>query len=345
MSVTSSPRPVPPAWLAVAIAALSLVAGTASADVDLNGTWASRLHEDYIDRGPGTDLGDYTGLALTDEARALALAYHPSTYAMEERQCIPSPLHVASFLPSGLRIWSELDAAGRIVAWRLSAMPERVGATIWMDGRPHPSPNAFSAFEGFTTGRWEGDTLTTVTTNLKAGYTRRGTGIPASDQATVVTHYTRHDDLLTIVTIQEDPIYLAERLVVSRTYQLNPRGNQAPWLPCFSANEVPRFQDSGIVPHFLEGENTAVDFLTKTYNLPREAVLGYAHTLYPEYRRQVGVSYTEPAVCTRYCCGWIEAQGRPPAAPNLSCLTDGTGRLSMPPPVEPQASTAPKSRK
>ena len=55
---------------------------------------------------------------------------------------------------------------------------------IGMDGRPHPSPNAFSATTGFTTGKWEGHTLTTYTTNLKAHVFRRGNGLPASDCTT-----------------------------------------------------------------------------------------------------------------------------------------------------------------
>jgi hypothetical protein len=29
--------------------------------------------------------------------------------------------------------------------------------------------------------------------------------------------------------------------------------------------------------------------------------------------------YTPPALCGRYCCGWIERQGLPGAAPGLTC--------------------------
>ena len=84
-----------------------------------------------------------------------------------------------------------------------------------MDGRPHPSPNAQHTEGGFTTGKWEGDTLTAYTTHLKAAWIRRGVGIPGSDETTITTHITRHDDLLTIMTIQEDPYYLTEPHVVT----------------------------------------------------------------------------------------------------------------------------------
>ena len=322
--------------VAAALCALVLVSAPASAQVDLTGVWASRLHEDYIDRGPGSDLVDYTGVPLNDEARAKALRYDPSVYSMIERQCLYNPPQAASFLPQGLWIWSEVDAGGRVSALRISGSPERAGWTIWMDGRPHPSANAVDTFSGFTTGQWEGTTLTTYTTHLKEGYTRRGNGIPASDQATVVSHFTRHDNLLTIVTIQEDPVYLTEPFVVSRTWQLDPGGNQQAFTPCFSGSEVPRFEDSGIVPHYLPGANRNLSFMSDTYHVPQDAALGHAETTYPEYRKKMKDSYQIPAACTRYCCGWIEAQGRPQAAPNLSCTTGGKP-LSTPQPASKPA--------
>ena len=294
----------------------------ASAQIDLTGSWASRLHEDYIERGPGSDLADFTGLPLSDEGRARALAYEPTLLSMTERQCLLWSPWSFLFRPLGLRIWSEFDDRGAVVAWHIGGDFLRDVMTIWMDGRPHPSGNAFYPFSGFTTGTWEGDTLTVRTTHLKATTIRRGNGIPASDQATVTAHLTRHDDLLTIIVIQEDPVYLTEPHVVSRTFQLDPRGNIGRFNVCTSVTEIPRLEDSGIVPHYGPGENPQADHMVRTYHLPREAAMGYAATLYPEYRKTMK-GYAPPAQCTRYCCGWIEAQGRPEAAPNLTCKTDG----------------------
>jgi hypothetical protein len=59
--------------------------------------------------------------------------------------------------------------------------------------------------------------------------------------------------------------------------------------------------------------------MVRTYNIPKEAALGFAHTLYPEYRKTLKNVYTPPAFCGRYCCGWIERQGLPEAAPGLTC--------------------------
>lgn len=301
---------------------LTLAAGPASAQIDLTGPYVSRMHEDWFERGPGRDLGDYTGIPLTDEARTLALKYEPTVLAMQEHQCLRYSPYAWSFQPTGFVMWSELDADGRVIAWKAGGNTMRPILTIWMDGRPHPSPNAF-AEGGFTTGTWEGDTLTTYTTNLKAHTRRRGNGIPASDQTTVTAHFTRHDNLLTVTTIEEDPIYLTEPYVVSRTWVLDPRGNIPPWQPCSAVTEIPRLEDSAIVPHVLPGQNPQEFFISKTYNIPQDAVMGHAETLYPEYRRTLAGSYKAPAQCTRYCCGWLGFEGLPDSAPGLKCIIGG----------------------
>ena len=57
-----------------------------------------------------------------------------------------------------------------MVAWTIAGDNLRGELKIWMDGRPHPSPNARHTEGGFTTGKWEGDTLTAYTTHLKAAW-------------------------------------------------------------------------------------------------------------------------------------------------------------------------------
>ena len=302
---------------------LVLVSAPVSAQIDLTGSWASRMYEDWPERGPGRDTVDYSGLPLTDEGRAKALKWQQAVYNMIERQCLLLSPYVTAFEPQGLRIWSELDANGRVTAWKVGGTIEHAIISIWMDGRPRPSPNAPYFFDGFSTGRWEGDTLVVTTTHLKAGHMRRGNGSPSSDRATVTAYFARHDDLLTVTTIQEDPIYLSEPWVVSRTWQLDTRANLQYASPCFAKTELPRLEDTGVVPHYLPGENTEADFMTKTYDMPTEAVLGYAETLWPEYRKKIEDTYVPPVACGRYCCGWAGFQGLPDSAPNLRCIIGG----------------------
>ena len=311
------------------LCALLVVSVPAFAQIELSGSYSPRLYEDYIERGPGSDLGDFTGMPLTDEARAKALLYTsnlPSTY---ERQCLAQSPWVGVYRPRGFKIWSEVDDGGRVIAWIIGGDNLRGTITIWMDGRPRPSPNAWHPSGGFTTGTWEGDTLTARTTHVKTAWIRRGNGIPGSDQSTFTVHMTLHEDLLTIVTVQEDPVYLTAPHVVSRVWQRDPRGSQGGGRNiCNTANEIPRLEDSDIVPHYLPGQNPEADFMRRTYNIPKEAAMGYAETLYPEYRKQLKHVYVPPASCGRYCCGWIERQGLPGGAPNLTCNDGGFAEFS-----------------
>ena len=304
-----------------------LAAGTpASAQIDLTGSWSSRLYEDWMERCCGRDLGDYTGLAITEEARAKALSWDASLNSLRERQCLLFSPWAGQFQPQGVRVWSELDAGGRVIAWKLSGNVQKDVVTIWMDGRPHPSPNAFHAYSGFTTGEWQGDTLTARTTHMKTSVLRRANGVPKSDLATATIHITRHDDLLTVVTIEEDPINLTEPLVISRTFQLDPRGNMAMWDQCNAVTEIPRLEGSGIVPHYLAGDNPGLTYMAKTYNIPQEAAMGHGATLYPEYRKTLNPLYKAPAQCGRYCCGWLSvASGTANPAPTLRCTDAGEG--------------------
>ncbi len=304
----------------------------AQAQIELSGAYSSRMYEDYIERGPGEFMGNFTGMPLSDEGRAKALLYtsnQPSTY---ERQCMAQSVGVFQYRPRGIQMIKELDETKtEVVAWIISGDNLRGEIKIWMDGRPHPSPNAQHSEGGFTTGKWEGDTLTAYTTHLKAAWIRRGVGIPGSDDTTFTTHITRHDDLLTIMTIQEDPHYLTEPHVVTRTWVHDPRGNQTQDGVCVTGNEIPTIEDTGIVPHYLPGENPEADFMIRMFNLPKEAAMGYAQSLYPEYRKTIRNSYKPPAECSTrgpgYCCGWIERQGLPGGAPGLTCNDGGFGVL------------------
>jgi hypothetical protein len=163
---------------------------------------------------------------------------------------------------------------------------------------------------------WEGDTLTTYTTHIKAGMIRRN-GAPLSDQATMTMHFTRHGDLLTARGVLEDPVYLSEPYVRSRVWQLDPAANFGNGLsaPCEPIDELPRAGSGDTFPHYLPGNNPFVDELTRYYNLPQEVVLGGAPTLYPEFRKKLA-GYQPPPLCKRYCgCGGL----------GVPCITDGSG--------------------
>jgi hypothetical protein len=155
---------------------------------------------------------------------------------------------------------------------------------IWMDGRPRPSKYAMHTRSGFTTGRWEGNTLVTYTTHMKEGFLRKN-GAPLSDQAAMTIRFVRHGTILLLVGIIEDPVYLAEPMVWTRNFELTTTELASVPAPCIATFEGTALTND--VPHWLWGKKPGIDELTKQFGIPEPAVLGFPETLYPEYRQKM----------------------------------------------------------
>ena len=258
-----------------------LACGTAVAQVEITGSWAARNHEFLT--GDGLPV-DFTGLPLNDEARIRALSYSESQLSMVERQCQGWPAFYLVQGPFGLKIWSENDPLkGNVIAYVIGAWEDRAPFTIWMDGRAHPSENAEHTRAGFTTGVWEGDTLVAYTTHMKAGFLRK-TGAPSSDETSMTTRFYRHGDILTVLAVIEDPIYLAEPWITSRSFQMSATPLPSTGPPCVTAYEG---SVGPTAPHYLPEKNPFVDEMTVKYGVPRDAATGKPETLYPEYRKKI----------------------------------------------------------
>jgi hypothetical protein len=253
--------------------------------VDFSGEWAPRFHEDQPERVPGPELGDYLGIPLNEAGRLRADTWAASVQTLPEWQCRP---HSADYIwrgPSQLRITKEVDPVSRQITAFHAEWLRSVDNVIYLDGRPHPSPNAPHSWGGFATAKWAGDMLTVTVTHLKEGYIRRN-GIPRSDKATVTEHWMRHDNWLTVVTITNDPVYLTEPFIRTTDYELDLRQLVAPY-PCDVVEEVER--GKGVVPHFLPGMNPNLEEFAENHELPVEATKGGAETMYPEYRSKLAV--------------------------------------------------------
>jgi hypothetical protein len=277
---SGGPKSVGAAILAAALMGL-FACRAASGQVELTGSWAVRNHE--VLTGDGLPV-DFAGIPLNDEARIRALSYSQSQLEMVERQCQGWPAFYLVQGPFGLKIWSETDPIkGNVIAYIIGAWEDRAPLTIWMDGRAHPSEYAEHTRAGFTTGKWEGDTLVAYTTHMKAGFLRK-TGAPSSDEATLTTRFYRHGDLLTLLAIIEDPIYLAEPWILSKSFQLTATPLPPIGPPCITAYEG---SVGATAPHYLPEKNPFVDEMTTKFGVPRAAALGQPETLYPEYRKQI----------------------------------------------------------
>jgi hypothetical protein len=268
-------------WL-LAVACGASLATVARAQTELMGEWAARQHEDSVERGTGPDIGEYEGLPITPQARWHAQKWSPSLWTVPEHQCIPHP---ADYGPnfSNVTIWKDVDPlTQQTVAYHTNISWNNPVRTIWMDGRAHPPENALHTWEGFSTGKWEGDVLVVKTTHLKPAYVRRN-GVLRSDKATLTENFFRVGDVLTWVSIIEDPVYLTEPLVRSRNFYLEP-GYQNALYPCSIDIEVPR--PEGEIPHYLDQNPDLYEYANK-HHLPRAAVEGGAATMYPEYQRTI----------------------------------------------------------
>ncbi len=256
----------------------------AFAQRDPSGEWAPRYHEDQPERIPGPEIGDYLGIPINAAARLRADSWDASLLELPENQCRPHPSDYAWRGPANLRIWKEIDTATQDtlayhthISWQA---PER---TIWMDGRPHPPDYAAHTWQGFSTGKWEGDLLTVTTTHLKEGWIRRN-GVPRSEKAVVTEHIIRHENYLTVAVIINDPVYLTEPFIRTTDFTSDPDQQIAPY-PCEAVVEVPH--PFGSVPHHLPNTNKFLDEFANRFKIPYQATRGGAETMYPEYMQKV----------------------------------------------------------
>jgi glyoxylase-like metal-dependent hydrolase (beta-lactamase superfamily II) len=265
----------------VVFAIAMLASEPAFAQTDFSGEWALKDNEVFESAGQ-PPLGDYLGIPFNAAGRERAETSSESMWGTLEFQCRPHSAPYQWRGNGGVRFQKEMDPVSRelkayhIQFWRSLDRP------IYMDGRPHPPAYAPHSWTGFSTGKWEGDTLVVTTTHLKDSYLRRG-GPQTSDMYTMTEYISRHDDLLTVVVVVDDPIYLSEPYVQSMTFQLSIH-TQLQLEPCTSSFDENGGNDPHFVPHYLPGKN---EFLTEWLKdepwIPTEAARGGAETLYPGF--------------------------------------------------------------
>jgi glyoxylase-like metal-dependent hydrolase (beta-lactamase superfamily II) len=249
---------------------------------DIAGEWRLENSEDDTTAQP--PLGDYTGVPFNEAGRLRSDTTAESIWGTPEYQCRPhSAPHQWRGL-GGARILKEQDPLTREVrAYHVQFM-RSLDRPIFMDGRPHPPAWAPHTWTGFSTGEWVGNTLRVTTTHLKDGFLKRG-GPQTSDMYAMTEFITRHDDILTVVTVIDDPIYMDEPYVHSTTYAYDPVASVAHEVCNSSAFAENGGTDRHWVPHFLPGQNNArAEWLKDETWFPADAALGGVTQLYPEYR-------------------------------------------------------------
>ena len=257
---------------------------------DFSGVWAETIHEDSYERSGGPPLGDYQGIPLNDAGRMKADSHDHEEWSLPEFQCRPHSAPYQWRALGSVRFWNEVDPIGRDLRAIHVEYLRSLDRVIYMDGRPHPPAWAPHSWSGFSTGKWEGNTLVVETTHIKGSYLRRN-GASFSDNATMEEFIDRHGDILTITMILTDPVWLEEPFIQTTNYKLDLH-TALTYYPCTVSEE----NISKAIPHFLPDQTEQL----KDANgwIPKQAARGGAATTYPEYRaklRNGGGDTMEPA--------------------------------------------------
>jgi hypothetical protein len=266
---------------ALVLLAMTLIGVRAYAQMEFSGEWTTVQDEDNTGN---PYVGEFVGIPMSRAGSLRAQAWNASLYTLPEWQCRPHGAMYISRGPSQVRIWKEVDPVSRQITAYHAEWLRSVDNPYFMDGRPHPSSDLTPhTWGGFSTAVFEGEMLKITTTHLKEDYYRRN-GVPSSDRATLTQYWIRRGDILTWVTIAYDRLYLSEPMIRSSEYRFAPNQQITPY-PCTAVEEIDRPQ--GVVPHHLPGTNPFLREFGEKFNIPIEATMGGAASMYPELARKI----------------------------------------------------------
>ena len=251
--------------------------------IDLSGYWSPAVNEDGLERGAGSEIGDYAGFAINEAGRLWALSYDPSRLTLKHHQCdgYVAPYQMRAI--GNFRIWEDRDPhTMQLIAIHIWAQTTEGHRIIWMDGRPHPPAWAPHTYQGFSTGRFVGNALMVDTDHLKQGWLRRN-GLPESDQATMVEFIVRHGDHLVDTTVVTDPVFLTEPEVRSNDFFRQPADHGA-WLYACDDGEQIIGRPADSVPNYSFGAQPFAKEYSQKYKIPLLSGIAGAASIYPEFK-------------------------------------------------------------
>jgi hypothetical protein len=234
------PRPAPPA------------PGKAGAPVDFTGDWVAFVTEDWRWRMVTPLKGDAASIPTNAAARKLIDAWDPAKDEAAGLQCkaygapaimrVPGRLHIT--WQDDLTLKIETDAGQQTRLLHFAGEPPKDAERSWQgysaakwEG-PAPTPNP-PVFFGLGIAPRLGSTsrsLEVVTTQLRAGYLRKN-GVPYSENAVLKEYFDRFDEpggesWLMVMTVVEDPAYLAIPFVTTSHFKKIPVGSGWDPQPC-----------------------------------------------------------------------------------------------------------------
>jgi len=150
--------------------------------------------------------GDYGGLKLKPKALAEAQKWDPKDDMSLVNACKPPSIIYAMQGPFPMEIYQGTE----LIVIKLEYFD--LIRVVFMDGRPHPGAEYPNSKLGFSTGRWDGNTLVVETSHL-AHSTITNNGLNHSDKVKVIERFRLSEDGTTLLSTQEfeDPEMLDNR--------------------------------------------------------------------------------------------------------------------------------------
>lgn len=252
--------------------------------IDISGDWYWTGEQDAAYMTAAGAIADYGSVPLNAAGRMYALSWDPARIEGRQQQCAGYGVPYVYYSPGNFRFWEERDPyTQKLIAIHMYFQTSEVHRTIWMDGRPHPPAYAPHTFAGFSTGKWDGDSLMITTDHLKRAWLRSN-GALYSDQATVIERLYRHGDELTAFTTTYDPLYLEEPYTKAVVLERNTKEPDA-WLYACDDSEEVVGRPPDQVPNYLFGHNPFLHQFADTNKIPLLGALGGAATMHVEFQQ------------------------------------------------------------
>lgn len=189
---------------------------------DFSGVWTTYRAPGGPAAGAGGPIGQQAPLPLTAEGKRLRDEYGK---LVEKNNDNPGAFCVPYGMPTMMQ-----SAGGYPIEFihrpeQLTIIYEVEGETrrVYMPGRTVPPEKRLPVRQGYSEGRWDGDTLVVETTDMSDGYDQRG--FPHSDQARIVER----------IWLTPDPqvgkILDYELTMTDPVYYTDPVGFKKRWMP------------------------------------------------------------------------------------------------------------------
>jgi len=209
-----------------------------SAPVDLTGYWVSIVTEDWRWRMTTPPKGDYAGVPLNPEGRAVADTWDPARDEAANEECrsygavnimrVPGQLHITWQDDQTLKIEVDSGTQTRLLSFGTpqggAGTWQGVSLAEWESSRVGTSFRATLALG--QAGASEATSLRAVTTDLRPGYIRKN-GVPYSENAVLTEYFDvlepeENLSYLVVSATLDDPTYLSEPMLTAVHFRKQP---------------------------------------------------------------------------------------------------------------------------